>query len=64
MTSMYDGVEVRVPLRCLGCADTITNVGHQCAGDRELAPYGGLCECPRSGCGPSAAPAAKRRARR
>lgn len=37
-------------VRCLGCA---TLTVHQCAGARELVPYGGTCQCPDPGCGPN-----------
>jgi len=53
MTGMYDGVDVRVPQRCLGCADGIVVKTHHCAGGQELLPYGGTCACTRPGCGPN-----------
>ncbi|MEW2442763.1 hypothetical protein [Micromonospora marina] len=38
--------------RCMGCVEGITVKRHQCAGDKDLLPYGGTCQCPRAGCGP------------
>lgn len=51
-------------VRCLGCADSLLGLPHRCAGDRELVPYGGYCQCPEAGCGPSAGRTAKPQRRR
>ncbi|PGH46018.1 hypothetical protein COO58_17570 [Micromonospora sp. WMMA1996] len=37
----------------MGCVEGITVKKHYCAGDKELVPYGGTCQCRRAGCGPS-----------
>ncbi|MEW2445414.1 hypothetical protein [Micromonospora marina] len=37
---------------CMGCTEGITVKRHQCAGDKELLPYGGTCQCRRAGCRP------------
>ncbi|MCT2280385.1 hypothetical protein [Micromonospora chalcea] len=36
----------------MGCTEGVIVKKHQCAGDRELLPYGGTCQCSRPGCGP------------
>lgn len=53
MSSMYDGVDTLTPVLCLGCVQGVQDLPHQCAGDAELVPGGGWCQCKRPGCGQS-----------
>lgn len=38
------------PARCMGCADSILDLPHQCGGDRIPRELGWWCDCPEEEC--------------